>query len=222
MLQYRFTRKQPSATAGVTFWNFYSRLFPGSVKSPQLVEFLSALSKQIKGKLLIIWDGLKAHKSRLVRAFVESKGDRIVLDYLPAYALELNPVEYVWGYLKTREMANLCATSIHEVADFARRRLKSMQRRHTRVTAFWKQAELPVAGGQLLAIGIEQRHRLTEGEQMLGTPVAAQGLLDVRLGGADADVLHLRQHAPVAFAGDDGAHDLLVRSDPRYRRPPTP
>ncbi|CAG4883354.1 protein of unknown function [Georgfuchsia toluolica] len=32
---------------------------------------------------MIIWDGLKAHKSRLVREFVELKGDRIVLDYLP-------------------------------------------------------------------------------------------------------------------------------------------
>ena len=35
-----------------------------------------------------------------MREFVESKGDRIVLDYLPAYAPELNPVEYVWGYLR--------------------------------------------------------------------------------------------------------------------------
>jgi transposase len=144
VLQYSFTWKRLSAIAGVTFWNSYFRLFPGAIKSPQLVEFLGPLSKQIKGKLLIIWDGLKAHKRRLVRQFVESKGDRIVLDYLPAYAPELNPVEYVWDYLKTCEVANLCATGIHEVSDFARRRLKSMQRRPNLVTAFWTQAELPI------------------------------------------------------------------------------
>lgn len=108
------------------------------------MEFLTALTRQIKGKLLIVWDGLKAHKSRLVREFVESKGDRIVLDYLPPYAPELNPVEYIWGYLKNREIANLCATNLHEVSDFARRRLKSMQRRPKLVSAFWKQAELAV------------------------------------------------------------------------------
>jgi transposase len=102
------------------------------------------LSSNVKGKLVIIWDGLKAHKSRLVREFVESKGDHNVLDDLPANAPELNPLEYIWGYLKTREVANLCATSIHEVSDFARRRLKSMQRRPTLITAFWKQAELPI------------------------------------------------------------------------------
>jgi transposase len=144
VLQYSFTWKQLCAIAGVTFWNFYFRLFPGSIKSPQLVEFLTALTRQIKGKLLIVWDGLKAHKSRLVREFVESQGDRIVLDYLPAYAPELNPVEYVWGYLKNREIANLCAANLHEVSDFARRRLKSMQRRPKLVAAFWKQAELPI------------------------------------------------------------------------------
>jgi transposase len=79
-----------------------------------------------------------------VRQFVESLGDRIVLDYLPPYAPELNPVEYIWGYLKHREIANLCAYNLHEVSDFARRRLKSMQRRPKLTASFWKQAELPI------------------------------------------------------------------------------
>lgn len=144
VLQYSFTWKQLSAIAGVTFWNFYFRFFPGSIKSPQLVEFPATLTRQIKGKLLIVWNGIRARKSCLVREFVESRGDRIVLDYLPAYAPELNPVEYIWGYLKNREIANLCAADLHEVSNFARRRLKSMQRCPKLIAAFWKQAELPI------------------------------------------------------------------------------
>ena len=50
VLQYNFIWKQPAAIAGVTFWKFYFRLFPGSIKSPHLVEFLTALVRQIKGK----------------------------------------------------------------------------------------------------------------------------------------------------------------------------
>ncbi|MBS1135128.1 MAG: hypothetical protein H6R02_2269, partial [Burkholderiaceae bacterium] len=45
-------------------------------------------------------------------------------------------------YLKKYEIANLCPTTIGEVSDFARRRLKSMQRRPRLIQAFWKQAEL--------------------------------------------------------------------------------
>jgi transposase len=63
---------------------------------------------------------------------------------LPGYAPELNPVEYIWGYLKQRELANLCRQTIGEVGMFARNRLKSMQRRPQLITAFWQQAELPI------------------------------------------------------------------------------
>ena len=79
MLQYSFNWKQLSLIAGVTVANFYLRFFHGATKSPQLVEFLKALTRQIRGKLLIIWDGLPAHRSRLVRQYVESLDGRIVL-----------------------------------------------------------------------------------------------------------------------------------------------
>ena len=144
VLQYSFSWHQLSAIAGVTFWQFYFRLFPGSIKGPQIVEFLAALHRQIPGPLLIVWDGLRAHKSKLVRTYVERDDVDIQLEFLPAYAPELNPVEYLWGYLKTHEIANLCARNLDQVSDFARRRLRSMQRRPTLVTSFWQQAELPL------------------------------------------------------------------------------
>lgn len=108
------------------------------------MEFLQALKKQIRGKLLIIWDGLPAHRSRVVKSYVESLDGQIVLERLPAYAPELNPVEYIWGYMKQRELANLCLKTLGEVGTFARNRLKSMQRRPRLIAAFWKQAELPI------------------------------------------------------------------------------
>lgn len=144
VLQYSFDWKHLSLIAGVTFWRFYFRFFAGSIKGPQLVMFLRALTAQIHGKLLIIWDGLPAHRSRLVRAYVESLAGRVVLERLPAYAPELNPVEYLFGYVKQRELANLCLHTIDAVQTYARRRLKSMQHRPNLVTAFWQQAELAI------------------------------------------------------------------------------
>ena len=65
MLQYHFNWKTLSAMAGVTWWNFYFRLFPGAIKSPQVVEFLRHLMRHLPGKRLIIWDGLRSHHSHL-------------------------------------------------------------------------------------------------------------------------------------------------------------
>ena len=128
--------------AGVTWKNFYFRLFPGSIRSPQVVDFLKHLLRHLKGKLLVIWDGLRSHRSHVVRDFVTSTKGRLELDFLPAYAPELNPVEYLWGHWKHHELPNFCPKDFCELSYHARRALRRMRRRPTLVTAFWKQAEL--------------------------------------------------------------------------------
>jgi transposase len=142
ILQYSFSWKQLSMIVGVSFVRFYFRLFAGSIRSPQIVEFLKALTQTAGRKLLIVWDRLQAHRSRLVNQYVEQQHGNIALEYLPAYAPELNPVERIWGYLKTHAMPNFCARDLGDLAYAARRRLRSMQRRPMLVSAFWKQTEL--------------------------------------------------------------------------------
>jgi transposase len=142
VIQQSFTWKQMSAIAGLSWWRFYFRFVDGAVKSEQIIEFLAALKRQIRRKLLIVWDGVGAHKSRRVREWLEQQDGRIAITFLPPYAPELNPVEAIWAYLKKHEIANLCPTHLAELSDFARRRLKSMQRRPKLIRAFWQQAEL--------------------------------------------------------------------------------
>ena len=116
VLQYHFTWKTLSAMAGITWWNFYFRLFSGTIRSPQVVEFLQHLLRHIPGRLLIVWDGLRQHRSRLVRDFVASQEGRIVLEFLPGYAPELNPNEFGWSYLKGgQHLANFCPDDIDEL-----------------------------------------------------------------------------------------------------------
>src|SRR5436853_5860156 len=50
VLQYSFNWKQISAIAGLTFWRFYFRFFPGTIRAPQLVEFLQGLRTQLRGR----------------------------------------------------------------------------------------------------------------------------------------------------------------------------
>jgi transposase len=79
---------------------------------------------------------LQAHRSRLVREYVETQRGSIALEFLPAYAPELNPVECIWGYLKHHAMPNYCARDLGDLAQRARRNMRSMQRRATLVRAF--------------------------------------------------------------------------------------
>jgi transposase len=142
VLQYHFRWHMLSAIAGITVWRFYFRLFPGTIRSPQVVLFLRHLLRHVPGQLLIIWDGLAVHRSRVVRAFVEAQHGRITLARLPAYAPELNPVEFIWGHWKHHELPNLCPKDFGELSGHARRALRRMRRRTPLVEAFWHQAGL--------------------------------------------------------------------------------
>jgi transposase len=142
VLQFHFNWKTISAIARITWWTFYFRLFPGTIRSPQVVEFLAHLMRHIPGDLLVIWDGLRSHRSRIVRDFVNQSGGRMEIEFLPAYAPELNPVEYIWGHWKQHEIPNFCPKDLGQLSEQARKALRRMRRRPTLVTAFWKQAKL--------------------------------------------------------------------------------
>jgi transposase len=144
VIQYSFHWTQLSAIAGISFWRFYFRFFAGAIRTAQLLEFLKALRVHLRGPLLIVWDRLNVHRSRAVAQWVEDQQGEVQLEFLPAYAPELNPVEGIWNHLKNREIANLCASTIQEVGRYARRRLRSMQRRPKLITAFWQQTQLAI------------------------------------------------------------------------------
>jgi transposase len=121
--QQSFSWNQMSAIAGLSWWRFYFHFFDGSIKSEQIVAFLSALRQQIRRRLLVIWDGAATHRSRIVRQWLQRQRGHIIVAALPPYAPELNPGEAIWAYLKKHEIANFCAANIAEISDYARRRL---------------------------------------------------------------------------------------------------
>ncbi len=126
----------------MTWWNFYFQIHPGAIRSEQAIAFLQALMRHIPSDLLIVWDGLRVHWSRAVAEFVEAQQGRIHLERLPAYAPELNPVEYLWGYWKKTAMANFCPQDYAQLSTRARASLRRLRRRRTLITAFWTQAHL--------------------------------------------------------------------------------
>src|SRR5215467_1341978 len=92
--------------------------------------------------LLIIWDRLSAHRSKITRNFIAEQGERLWVEYLPGYAPELNPVEYIWAYWKQHALPNVCPKDYWSLDETARKALKRMRRRPRLITAFWQQSDL--------------------------------------------------------------------------------
>jgi transposase len=112
------------------------------VGKEEVVAFLAHLLQHIASPLLIVWDRLPAHRSHLVRDFIEALEGQIAVEYLPAYAPELNPVEYLWGYWKHHQLPNVCPRDYWHLNERARQTLRRLRRRATLIGAFWKQSSL--------------------------------------------------------------------------------
>jgi transposase len=143
ILEFNFNWKRISAIAGVSFCELWFALHEGTIRAPQVIEFIQQLQARIGQKLLLIWDGLSAHGSRAVRAFLESLGEAVRVERLPAYAPELNPVEFLWGHLKNHDLANVTPDSLWKLSKAARNALFKAQKRPSVIHAFWVQTELP-------------------------------------------------------------------------------
>ena len=88
--------------------------------SDSLIGVLEQLAGFYAGqRVVLIWDGLSSHWSHKMRAHLAAQRHWLTVERLPAYAPELNPVEYLWANLKGGELANGAGDTIAEVADQA-------------------------------------------------------------------------------------------------------
>jgi transposase len=91
-----------------------------------IARFLKHLLRCISGKLLVVWDRLPAHRSRVIKDFLRAgAARRLHLAQFPSYAPELNPDEGVWNYLKRVELKNLCC---HDLSELRRELSKAVAR----------------------------------------------------------------------------------------------
>jgi len=121
----------------------YFRLHPdANINAERAMDFLEHLQRQLRTPIVLIWDRFQAHQGQLVNACVRPRSPH--LEYLPSYAPELNPVEYLWAYLKTNPLANDPAIDLPGLALGTRRAAHSVQRRQHLLRAFLRHTGLPL------------------------------------------------------------------------------
>ena len=87
----------------------------GSYNTDSLIEFLIDLHAHFGAdRITLIWDNLPSHKSKAMTAWIAGQRNWLTVERLPGYAHDLNPIEMVWGNVKTVELANLCPDTIDE------------------------------------------------------------------------------------------------------------
>jgi transposase len=100
----------------------------GAYNTGTLIQALEQLRRFLGGqKATLLWDGLPAHRSKLMWSWLRRQRSWLVVEPLPAYAPELNPVETLWSSLKQVELANLAADTLEEVTTAAERGIQRIR-----------------------------------------------------------------------------------------------
>jgi hypothetical protein len=87
----------------------------------------STAEETVKAPILPVWDQLNTHVSHAVRDLIAAR-DWLTVFVLPAYAPELNAVEYLWAHV-THSLANLASVALDQLETLVRNRLKRLQYR---------------------------------------------------------------------------------------------
>lgn len=119
----------------------YIRIFPGSVRKEDALVFLKELRCYVRGSIILVWDRLAAHRAKIVKEYIACH-PWISAEYFPAYAPELNPVEYVWATAKNHDLANLYPAGLADLDARIRRMKRRLQRRVDTLKGFLKKSSL--------------------------------------------------------------------------------
>lgn len=119
------------------------RLQPGTVKQPQVLAYLKALQRHVRGRrVLLLWDRLPAHRGAKVRTWIGKQSAWLSTEYLPSYAPELNPVEYFWSHLSRTDLAHFVGEDLAAVRRQARKAASRVRHRPDLGKAFLKHSGL--------------------------------------------------------------------------------
>lgn len=79
---------------------FWYEIYTERLNALRFLELLKHFMRGRKGPVFLVLDGHPAHIAKAVAQYVQSLKGRLELHFLPGYAPELNPDEFVWNHLK--------------------------------------------------------------------------------------------------------------------------
>lgn len=96
-------------------FRFYFMVFRENITHQHVLVFLKNIRRALGRRLVVVLDRLSAHtKAEAKLGSTSSDDGAYEFEWLPGYAPDLNPVEYIWGHTKYGDMPNLGPEDLDE------------------------------------------------------------------------------------------------------------
>jgi hypothetical protein len=124
-------------------FNLYYRLLDQNCRAGDVMQFLRFVHGRLRRTLLVIWDRWQPHRSASARLTQEGCS-WLDPQWLPAYAPELDPVEFVWTQAKYGDLANWIPEDLDDLRFHLQQCLETYRRDPARLYSFFRNAQLPI------------------------------------------------------------------------------
>ena len=122
-------------------FGMYYDLLDHNVHTADVVQLLRAVHQHLRRSLIVVWDRWRVHRSANAR-LIDQQAAWLRVHWLPAYAPELDPVEYVWNHAKYHDLANWIPDDIHDLRRHLHDLFEHYRNSPAVLTAFFRRAEL--------------------------------------------------------------------------------
>ena len=113
-------------------------LYTQNLTAQIFILFLERLIANRRRKLLSIVDRHPVHRSSLVQQWLQEHRDNIEMHFLPSYAPQLNPAEYLNGDVKQGVHSKPPTRNLKELKGRLRSHLHKLQKLPTRIIKYFR------------------------------------------------------------------------------------
>lgn len=117
---------------------FWSKVYSGMFNAGRFVEFLKDFRRGGRGKVFMVVDGHPSHRAKVVAAYVAGSRGSLELHFLPPYAPDLNPDEFVWQHAKTNGVSKKPLAKNESLKNRVIKDLAAIKAKPKLVRAFFK------------------------------------------------------------------------------------
>ena len=132
----RFSQSMISSLSKLGVLRFM--VYDGALNTKVFLKFLRRLVHGAKKKIFLIVDNLRVHHAKVVMAWVAANKDKIELFFLPSYAPECNPDEFVNNDVKQAMARKPAPLSKAEMKQGLTAYMRGLQKRPEKVKSFFE------------------------------------------------------------------------------------
>lgn len=117
---------------------FWYDVYTGKFNAQLFISKLKAFMRNRRRPVFLVLDSHPAHRAKIVAAYVQSLEGQLELHFLPGYAPDLNPDEFVWNHLRQNGVTKTPLKQNEQLKDRVEKDLAQIKRSPRLVRSFFR------------------------------------------------------------------------------------